>query len=121
MSALGWTLTPTQLLVGVAGLVVVVWLWRASARRARAAANAARAGARLFSLAGRTLVGALLIAGVQWLALTHPGSTWVVKAGALLLPALFASGVLVRALTVTAVDVGRDRGRGRGRRGGERR
>lgn len=118
----GWTLTPTQALAGLAVLLVVGWLWRASARRARAAADAARAGARLFSLAGRTVVGALLIAGVQWLALTHPASTWVVKAGALLVPALFASCVLVRALTVTAVDVGRDRGRGRrGRGGGERR
>jgi hypothetical protein len=111
----GWQLTPVQALAGLAGLLVVLWLCRVSARRGRAAVESARAGARLFSLAGRTLVVALVICGVQWLALTHPGSSWAVKAGALLLPALFAAGTLVRALTITTVDTRSRRSRG-GRR-----
>src|SRR5947207_2361452 len=39
----GFTVTPTQALAAFLGLFVLVWLWRASARRARAAARAARA------------------------------------------------------------------------------
>ncbi|XVV03228.1 hypothetical protein ACQPW3_38830 [Actinosynnema sp. CA-248983] len=103
---------PTLMLVAVAGLVLVVVWWRWSVRRARAAARAARASVRLFSLAGRTVVGALLISGVQWLALSHPAAGPAVKAAALVVPALFASWVLVRALTVTTVDLDR-RGRRR--------
>lgn len=109
----GLSVTPTQALAGLAVLLVVLWSWRASARRARAVADAARGGARLFSLAGRTLTGAVLIAGVQWLALTHPASPWPVKVAALVVPALFGSWVLVRALTVTTVDTSPRRKGGR--------
>ncbi|MEU3643601.1 hypothetical protein AB0E59_09510 [Lentzea sp. NPDC034063] len=101
----------------LAGLVavLVLWVcWRLSVRRARKAAEADRGGARLLSLTGRVLVGAGLIAGVQWLVLTHPGASGWARLAALLVPALFASWVLVRALTVTAVS---DHLRGRGRRG----
>jgi hypothetical protein len=70
---------------------------------------------RLLSLTGRVVVGAVLIAGVQWLVLTHPAVTWWMRAAVLVAPALFTSFTLVRALTVTAVDSGDRRGRG-GRR-----
>lgn len=103
-------LTVEQVLAGVGVLLVLAWVWRAGARRARAAANAARSGARLLSLTGRVLFGAGLIVGVQWLVLTHPATNgWAVLA-ALGLPALFSSYTLVRALTVTTLDVPRKRG-----------
>jgi len=106
-------LTPTQVLAGVGVLVVLLWVWRASARRARAAADAARSGARLLSLAGRVAFTAGLITGVQWLVITHPaGNRWVLLA-VLGMPALFASYTLTRALTVTTVDAPRNRGRRR--------
>ncbi|MBK1784447.1 hypothetical protein [Prauserella cavernicola] len=104
-------LTPTQLLAALAVLVLLLWVWRASARRAKAAADAARSGARLLSLTGRVVAGAGLIAGVQWLALTYPGAHWALRVAALGLPALFSSYTLTRSLTVTTVDV---------RRGGRR-
>ncbi|WP_242613730.1 hypothetical protein [Herbihabitans rhizosphaerae] len=100
-------------------LLIVLWLWRASTRRARAAADAARAGGRLFSLTGRVVVGAVLIAGVQWLALSHPGSGGAVKVAALVVPALLCSWVLVKALTITTIDSRPNRRAGR--RGGGRR
>src|SRR5262245_35336056 len=102
-------LTPTQVLAGVCALMVLGWVWRAGARRAKAAAEAARSGARLLSLTGRVLFTAGLIVGIQWLVITRPAvSGWAVLA-ALGLPALFASYTLTRALTVTAVDLGRKR------------
>jgi hypothetical protein len=103
-------LTVEQVLAGVGVLVVLAWVWRAGARRAKAAANAARSGARLLSLTGRVLFTAGLIVGVQWLVITHPPvNGWAVLA-ALGLPALFSSYTLVRALTVTTVDMPRKRG-----------
>lgn len=104
-------LTPSQVVAGLGVLLALVLIWRWSARRARAAADAARAGARLLSLTGRVLFTAVLIVGVQWLVITHPtGNGWVLLA-VLGLPALFASYALTRALTVTTVDT---------RRGGRR-
>jgi hypothetical protein len=105
------TLTPTQMLAIVAVVLMLLWIWRASVRRARAAADAARAGARLLSLTGRVVVGASVLAGVQWMALTYPGAHWSLRVAALGLPALFASYTLTRALTITTVDT---------RRGGRR-
>jgi hypothetical protein len=103
-------LSVTQVVAGVGVLLVLAWVWRAGARRARAAADAARSGARLLSLTGRVLFTAGVIVGVQWLVLTHPHvSGWAVVA-ALGLPALFASYTLTRALTVTTVDMPRKRG-----------
>jgi ABC-type xylose transport system permease subunit len=104
------SVTPTQILAGVAVLLIVGWVWRAGARRAKAAAEAARSGAQLLSLAGRVLFTAGLIVGVQWLVITHPGNPWLLLA-ALGLPALFSSYTLTRALTVTVVDSPRRRGR----------
>jgi hypothetical protein len=103
-------LTAEQVLAGVGVLLVLGWVWRAGARRARAAANAARSGARLLSLTSRVLFLAGMIVGVQWLVITHPAvNGWAVLA-ALGLPALFSSYTLTRALTVTTLDVPRKRG-----------
>jgi hypothetical protein len=104
------SLTPTQILAGVGVLVGLLWVWRAGARRAKAAAEAARSGARLLSLAGRVLFTAGLIVGVQWVVITHPGNPWLLLA-VLGLPALFSAHALTRALTVTVVDSPRRRGR----------
>ena len=105
-----FSVTPTQVLAGLGVLLVVLWVWRASVRRARAAADAARSGARLLSLVGRVLFTAVLIVGAQWVVVTHPGNPWLLLA-VLGIPALFASYALTRALTVTTVDTPRRRGR----------
>lgn len=104
------SLTPTQVLAGVGVLLVFLWVWRASVRGARAAADAARSGARLLSLAGRVLFTAGLIVGVQWVVILHPDNKWLLLA-VLGLPALFASHALTRALTMTTVDSPRRRDR----------
>jgi hypothetical protein len=102
--------TPTQILAGVGVLLIVLFVWRASVRRAKAAADAARGGARLLSLAGRVLLTAGLIVGAQWVVITHPGNPWL-QLAVLGFPALFSSYALTRALTVTTVDSPRRRGR----------
>jgi hypothetical protein len=108
-----FNLTPEQVAAGVGVLLVLLWVWRTSARRARAAADAARAGARLLSLFGRVVFTTGLIVGVQWIVITHPhASKWLLLA-VLGLPALFASHALTRALTVTTMDTPRRRGGGR--------
>ncbi|MGW5715115.1 hypothetical protein ACWEVP_03025 [Amycolatopsis sp. NPDC003865] len=104
------TVTPTQILAGVGVLLVLFWVWRAGARRAKAAAEAARSGARLVSLVGRVLFNAGLIVAVQWVVIAHPGSPWLLLA-VLGLPALFASYALTRAMTVTTVDTSKRGGR----------
>jgi hypothetical protein len=105
-----FVLTPTQVLAGLGVLLVLSLVWRAGARRAKAATDAARSGARLLSLTGRVLFTAGVIVGVQWLVITHPaGNSWAVLA-ALGLPSLFASYTLTRALTVTTLDTPRKRG-----------
>ncbi|RSN52626.1 hypothetical protein DMH01_41365 [Amycolatopsis sp. WAC 04182] len=106
----GLTLTPTQILAGVGVLVVLFWVWRAGARRAKAAAEKTRSGARLVSLAGRVLFNAGLIVAVQWVVISHPSSTWL-RLAVLGLPALFASHALTRAMTVTTVDTSKRGGR----------
>jgi hypothetical protein len=106
-----FNLTPEQLLAGVGVLLALLWVWRAGARRARAAADAARAGARLLSLFGRVVFTAGLVVGVQWIVITHPmANKWLLLV-VLGVPALFASYALTRALTVTTVDSPRRRGR----------
>ncbi|MDX3663956.1 hypothetical protein PV646_42290 [Streptomyces sp. ID05-26A] len=102
-------LTPTQILAVVGVVVVLLWVWRASARRAKAAAGAARAGARLLSLTGRVLLMAGAIVGVQWVVITHPGDTTLLLV-VLGLPALFAAYTLTKALTITAHEGPRGRG-----------
>lgn len=104
--------TPTQLLAALGVVVMLVWVWRASSRRAKAAADAARKGARLLSLTGRVLVMAAVIVGVQWVVITHRGDV-VLLLVVLGLPALFAAYTLTRALTITAWDDSPRRG-GRG-------
>ncbi|MEU4248953.1 hypothetical protein AB0F15_16240 [Amycolatopsis sp. NPDC026612] len=106
----GLTVTPTQILAGVGVLLVLFWVWRAGSRRAKAAADAARSGARLVSLVGRVLFNAGLIVAVQWVVIAHPGSPWLLFA-VLGLPALFASYALTRAMTVTTVDTSKRGGR----------
>ncbi|AHH97609.1 hypothetical protein [Kutzneria albida] len=105
-------LTPTEIMAGLGVLLVLVLVWRAGARRAKAAANAARTGARLVSLAGRVLFNAALIVVMQWVVITRSGDSWLTLA-ALCLPALFASHALTRALTVTTSEEPRRRGGGR--------
>jgi hypothetical protein len=102
-------LTPTEILAGIGALLILLSIWRWSTRRARAAAEAARAGARLLSLAGRVLFTAGLIVAVQWVVIMHPDTKWLLPA-VLGLPALFSSYALTRALTVTTVDTPRRRG-----------
>lgn len=106
-------LTAGEVMAGVGALVVLVWAWRSGARRARAAADVARSGARLVSLAGRVLFTAGAIVGVQWLVLTRPAvSGWAVVA-VLAVPALLAAYTLTRALTVTTHEMPHRRGGGR--------
>jgi hypothetical protein len=103
------TVSPTQVLAVVGVLVIVVMMWRSGTRRARRAAAAAHAASRVASLAGHVVVTAAVIVGVQWLVITYAaGSTlfWV----ALALPALITGHVLIRAVTVTSVDVTYRRG-----------
>ena len=99
-------------LAGVGVLLGVVVVWRAGRRRARAAAEATRAGVRLVSLAGRVLVTGALLLGVQWVVITHPGDVTLLVV-VLGVPDLFAGYVLTRALTVSIAG---SEGRGRGER-----
>jgi hypothetical protein len=101
--------TPVEILAGLGVLVILFSVWRAGARRARAAADAARAGARLMSLTGRVMCNAALIVAVQWVVITYQANRWVLLV-VLALPAVFASYALTRALTVTAIDLPRQRG-----------
>jgi hypothetical protein len=101
--------TPTQVLVLVGVLVIVVMMWRSGTRRARRAAQAAHAASRVVSLAGHVLVTAAVIVGAQCLVITYAaGSTlfWV----ALALPALITGHVLARAFTVTSLEITHRRG-----------
>lgn len=99
----GLTVTPTQILAGVGVLLVLFWVWRAGSRRAKAAAEAARSGARLVSLVGRVLFNAGLIVAVQWVVIAHPGSPWL----------LFAVLGLAGAVRVLRADPRHDRDHGR--------
>lgn len=99
-----FSLTPVEVMAGGGALVTLLWVWRASARRARAAADVARTGARLMSLAGRVLVTAGLITAAQWVVITHGGRGWLLFA-VLGVPALFAGYALTRALTITTYDM----------------
>ncbi|HEX5403740.1 MAG TPA: hypothetical protein VFX16_15720 [Pseudonocardiaceae bacterium] len=102
-------LTPTEVLAGVGALVALVVIWRLTSRAARRAAEAARASARVVSLAGRVGGTAAVIVGVQWVVITHPGNPVVLRV-VLGLPALLAGHSLTRALTVTTLDTPRRRG-----------
>ena len=103
------SVTPVEIMAGIGALLVLLMVWRSGARRARAAADAARAGARLMSLTGRVLCNATLIVAVQWVVITYQANDWALLA-VLGLPALFASYALTRALTVSTADMPRQRG-----------
>ncbi|HEV7647421.1 MAG TPA: hypothetical protein VGP26_04605 [Actinophytocola sp.] len=103
------SITPVQVMAGFGVLLVVGFVWRASGRRARAAADAARSGARLLSLASRVLFLAGLLVGAQWVVILYPDNPWL-RLAVLGLPDLFAAYALTRALTVTTVDTPRRRG-----------
>ncbi|MFC0105595.1 hypothetical protein [Kibdelosporangium aridum] len=102
------SLSAVEIMAGLGGLLVLFMVWRAGARRAKAAAEAARSGARLMSLVGRVLFTAGLIVAAQWLVITQAGTGWLLFA-VLSVPALFASYTLTRALTVTTRDMLRRR------------
>jgi uncharacterized membrane protein len=103
-------LTPVEVLAGLGGIVALITVWRVSVRAARRAAETARAGARLMSLAGRVTVTAALIVGVQWVVITHAAGNVTLVAVVLGAPALLAGHTLTRALTVTTADTPRRRG-----------
>ncbi|MTD54076.1 hypothetical protein [Amycolatopsis pithecellobii] len=100
--------TPTEVAIGVGGLLALVVVWRSGARRARRAAETARASARVVSLAGRVLLVAAGMVGVQWLVVTHTADL-TLRLGVLALPDLVAAYVLTRALTVTELGTTRRR------------
>jgi hypothetical protein len=91
------------LLAGLGVLLALVLVWRSGRRRAKVAAEAARTGARLVSLAGRVVLGGAVMLGVQWLVVTHSGNATLLV-GVLVVPDLFAAYVLTKALTVSTVD-----------------
>lgn len=98
--------TPTEVLVGLGALALVVLMWRSGTRRARRAADKARAGVRVVSLAGRVLLTTAGLVGVQWLVFTHSADA-TLRLVALALPDLIAAYVLTRALTVTELGTTR--------------
>jgi uncharacterized membrane protein len=103
-------LTPVEMLAGLGAVVALLAVWRISVRAARRAADTARAGVRLMSLAGRVVVTAAVIVGVQWVVLTHAAGNVTLVAVVLGAPALLAGHTLTRALTVIALDTPRHRG-----------
>ncbi|WP_410665962.1 hypothetical protein [Amycolatopsis sp. lyj-84] len=105
------TLSSTQVLAGLGVLFALFMVWRVGARKARRAAETARAGARVVSLAGKVLFTGAAFVGVQWLVITHPGNPTLLLV-VLGVPDLIAAYVLTRALTVTSLDTSR-RGGGR--------
>lgn len=105
--------SPVQLLAGLGVLVMVLWVWRSSVRQARRAADVARQSARLGSLAGRVLVTAGVIVGVQWVVIRYAAGNLTLLLVVLGLPALFAAHTLTRALTITTFDPYPRRGGGR--------
>ncbi|WP_199542682.1 MULTISPECIES: hypothetical protein [Prauserella] len=102
-------LTPEQVMAGAGVLLALAVVWRLGSRRARKAAETARAGARAVSLAGRVVFMAAAFVGVQWLVIVNPGNTTLLVV-VLALPDLLAAYVLTRTLTVTSLDTTRRRG-----------
>ncbi len=102
-------LSPVEIAAGVGVLLVLFMVWRTGTRRAKAAAERARSGARFVSLAGRVLFNAALIVTVQWVVIVYATDRWLLLV-VLGLPALFAAYALTRALTVTTVETSTRRG-----------
>jgi hypothetical protein len=99
------TLSAAELFLGgVAAFAVLAGAVRLRAgRRARMAAEIARVGTGVVSLAGRVLVTAAGIVCAQWLVITYAASNITLLLVVLAVPALFAAHTITRALTVTAV------------------
>jgi hypothetical protein len=100
------SLSATEVLAVVGVLVVLLLVWRAGVRHARATIRAARASTRLVSLASPVVVNAALIVIAQWMVISYVEDVWL-RLAALAGPALLASYTLTRALTVTTVDLDR--------------
>jgi hypothetical protein len=105
------SLTPMEVLAAGGILLLLVIVWRSGTRRARRAADVARASARVASLAGRVVFTGAALLGVQWLVIKHVDNPTLLII-LLAVPDLIAAHVLTRALTVTEMGV---------RRGGDRR
>jgi hypothetical protein len=101
---------------GVAALAVLSVLVKARAgmKRARVAAEIARAGVSPVSLVGRLLMTAGAIVGAQWLVITYAASNTTLLLAVLAVPALFAAYPVTKALTV--MQIGPTTGRAGGRR-----
>ncbi|MCU1687986.1 MAG: hypothetical protein JWQ81_8725 [Amycolatopsis sp.] len=107
-------LTAVQILAGIGVLLALVGMWKIGTRRARKAADTARASARVVSLAGRVLLAGAAMGGVQWLVISHPGNVTLLLV-VIAAPDLVAAYVLTKVLTVTSMDTTKPR-RGGGRR-----
>lgn len=95
------TQTMSIVLAVLAGLGLLS-IWTSGARTGRKAERATREVTRLTGAAGRTLVTAAVIVGVQWAAFTittHPA----VIGAVLGVPALFAGVTVARLVAVTEV------------------
>jgi len=98
---------PTELqhwlLAGLAVLALLglVALVRGTRSRSRAAVRVVGGG--VLGMAGRTVVAAGLIVGVQWLAIILADHRSLVFWFALAVPALLAGATVVRAFTVTVL------------------
>jgi hypothetical protein len=97
---------------GIAALAVLsmVIKARAGVKKARAAAEIARAGASPVSLIGHVLMTASAIVGAQWLVITYAASNTTLLLVVLAVPALFAAHTLTKALTVMQVGPTRSAG-----------
>jgi hypothetical protein len=103
--------TATQMLVAAGALVSLLILWRtATWKRRRQRDAAVKASAGLMSLFGRVTVAAVLIVGVQWVVITKAADNHGLLLAVLGIPALFTAYTVVKALTVTTVDVRQFRG-----------
>lgn len=102
-------LTPVEVLAAVGVLLALIIVWRAGSRRARRAADVARAGARVVSLAGRVIVSGGAMLGVQWLVITHVDNLTLLLI-LLAVPDVIAAHVITRALTVTELSTTHRRG-----------
>ncbi|MHA6796765.1 hypothetical protein ACVGVM_25120 [Pseudonocardia bannensis] len=91
----------TVALVVLAGLGLIS-VWTSGARAGRKAERVVHTAARRSSTAGRGLLVAALIVGVQWavIAFAPPASVIAVVLG---VPALFAGGAVARLFTVPEV------------------
>ncbi|WP_028933836.1 hypothetical protein [Pseudonocardia spinosispora] len=101
-----------ELFLGGVAALAASWLVvkaKISAHRARTAAEIAQVGTSPVSLLGRVIVTALVIVGVQWFVITHPGNKTLLLV-VLAFPALVTAFTLVKALTITQVRPSRSRG-----------